>query len=114
MRSHLIAGLVGLVSSVAADGNATDLGLYRKATDPQVPPAYPFGVSKEPFAKPAGQLFDINGTVGYFAGTNAWWLGHLTKNEDVDKAMQQIADVSHRRVFQLKLRLAHFRQNTKL
>ena len=27
-------------------------------------------------------------------GTNAWWLGHLTENEDVDKAMQQIADVS--------------------
>lgn len=69
MRFHLAsAGLLRLAVSVRADGNATQLSLIRKATDPQVPPTYPIGVSKEPFAKPAGQLFDINGTVGYFAG----------------------------------------------
>ena len=69
MRFHLAsAGFLGLAMSVHVDGNATQLGFIRKAADPQVPPAYPIGVSKEPFAKPAGQLFDINGTVGYFAG----------------------------------------------
>ncbi|KAL1902448.1 hypothetical protein Sste5346_001429 [Sporothrix stenoceras] len=88
--------LFGLAVSVRADGNTTQLGLIRKASDPQVPPTYPIGVPKEPFAKTAGQLFNINGTVGYFAGTNAWWLGHLTKNEDVDKAMQQIADTKYK------------------
>lgn len=116
MRVQLtLTGLIGLAVSARADGNTNQFGLIRKATDPQVPSTYPIGVSKESFAKTAGQLFDINGTVSYFAGehrtrrvlsidtivlsyltqsgTNAWWLGHLTKNEDVDKAMQQIADV---------------------
>ncbi|CAK7211356.1 hypothetical protein SBRCBS47491_001096 [Sporothrix bragantina] len=91
-----LIGLAGLVEAVRRDGNATTPGPIRTANDPQVPPQYPIGVSKEPFAKPAGQLFDINGTVSYFAGTNAWWLGHLTKNEDVDKAMQQIADTKYK------------------
>ncbi|CAK7222547.1 hypothetical protein SCUCBS95973_004878 [Sporothrix curviconia] len=97
MRLHLsTVGFASLATAVRWDGNATALGLIRTAGDPQVPPQYPIGVSKEPFAKPAGQLFDINGTVSYFAGTNAWWLGHLTKNDDVDKAMQQIADTKYK------------------
>ncbi|CAK7237571.1 hypothetical protein SEUCBS140593_010015 [Sporothrix eucalyptigena] len=91
-----LAGLASMTFAVRVDGNGTSLGLIRTAHDPQIPPKYPIGVSKEPFAKTAGQLFDINGTVGYFAGTNAWWLGHLTKNEDVDKAMQEIVDTKYK------------------
>ncbi|KKY18530.1 putative b-mannanase [Phaeomoniella chlamydospora] len=42
-------------------------------------------------AKAVGRLFSLNGTVTYFAGTNAWWLGHLTEDADVDTAMSEIA-----------------------
>ncbi|KAI9737330.1 MAG: hypothetical protein M1834_009483 [Cirrosporium novae-zelandiae] len=38
-----------------------------------------------------GRLFDIDGKKQYFAGTNAWWLGHLYYDDDVDTAMSQIA-----------------------
>ena len=58
-----------------------------------------------------GRLFNIDGKKQYFAGkprsalssrnrlnrfigTNAWYLGHLTSNADVDQAMSQIAAVS--------------------
>jgi mannan endo-1,4-beta-mannosidase len=54
---------------------------------------YPIGAVDGPFAKPAGRLFELDGTVTYWSGANAWWIGHLSKNEDVDIVMQQIADV---------------------
>jgi hypothetical protein len=55
---------------------------------------YPIGAVKGPFSKPVGRLFEIDGEVTYWSGANAWWIGHLSKNEDVDIVMQQIADVS--------------------
>lgn len=42
---------------------------------------------------PSGRLFDIEGRVQYFAGTNAWWLGHLTSDADLNTAMSEIAKV---------------------
>lgn len=59
------------------------------------PPKYPIGAVKEPFAKVSGHLFEVNGTVGYFAGTNAWWLGHLSNNDDVDTVLKQFNDVGY-------------------
>lgn len=40
---------------------------------------------------PSGRLFDIDGKVQYFAGTNAWWLGYLTSDDDLDTATSSIA-----------------------
>ena len=83
------------------------------ATDPAPPPPnVPIGVSKAPFAKVAGRLFELDGHVGYFAGkhrgsappeqgergltekkgTNSWWLGHLSNNSDVDLVLQQLVE----------------------
>ncbi|KAL8813295.1 MAG: hypothetical protein Q9200_000365 [Gallowayella weberi] len=42
------------------------------------------------------RLFQLNGKTQYFAGTNAWWLGHLQKNEDVDTAVSQIAATGYK------------------
>jgi hypothetical protein len=39
----------------------------------------------------SGRLFDIEGKVQYFAGTNARWLDHLTGDVDLDTAMSEIA-----------------------
>ncbi|KAH8879648.1 family 5 putative glycoside hydrolase [Thozetella sp. PMI_491] len=66
------------------------------ATEPGPPPQVPIGTSKAPFAKVSGRLFELDGKVGYFAGTNAWWLGHLTENKDVDLALQEIADTQYK------------------
>lgn len=56
--------------------------------------AYPIGQSKGSNAMVAGRLFNIDGKVGYFAGSNAWWLAHLSNNADVDKTLKQVAAVS--------------------
>ena len=42
-------------------------------------------------SKAAGRLFQIDGRVQYFAGTNAWWLGHLSTDADLETAMSEIA-----------------------
>ncbi|KAL8678343.1 MAG: hypothetical protein Q9186_005300 [Xanthomendoza sp. 1 TL-2023] len=42
------------------------------------------------------RLFQLEGKTQYFAGTNAWWLGHLQKNEDVDIAVSQIAATGYK------------------
>ena len=42
----------------------------------------------------SGTKFNIDGHVGYYAGTNAYWIGFLTNNADVDKVMADVAAVS--------------------
>ncbi|KAL8644655.1 MAG: hypothetical protein Q9226_007658, partial [Calogaya cf. arnoldii] len=42
------------------------------------------------------RLFSIAGKTQYFAGTNAWWLGHLRSNLDVDTAVSQIAATGYK------------------
>lgn len=56
--------------------------------------AYPIGQTKGSNAKVAERLFNIDGKVEYFAGSNAWWLAHLSENADVDAALKQVAAVS--------------------
>ncbi|ESZ97752.1 glycoside hydrolase family 5 protein [Sclerotinia borealis F-4128] len=53
-------------------------------------PAYSF-LSSGSNSKVAGRLFNIDGKVEYFAGTNAWWLAHLSSNSDVDTPLSQMA-----------------------
>jgi mannan endo-1,4-beta-mannosidase len=38
-----------------------------------------------------GKVFDIDGKPQYFAGTNSWWLGHLTSDADVEQACSEIS-----------------------
>ncbi len=57
---------LGLLLFLGSARAASDL--IRSAKDPQVPSPYPIGTKDEPFAKPAGTLFEINGKVQYFAG----------------------------------------------
>jgi len=42
------------------------------------------------FAKAVGRVFNIDGKVGYFAGTNAYYIGFLTNNADVDLIMSHL------------------------
>lgn len=39
-----------------------------------------------------GSVFVLDGKPQYFAGTNAWWLGHLTSDDDVETAVSEIVD----------------------
>ncbi|KAE8441983.1 hypothetical protein EG329_004109 [Mollisiaceae sp. DMI_Dod_QoI] len=57
--------------------------------------AYPIGQNGSN-AKVAGRLFNIDGKVEYFAGNNAWWLGHLSNNSDVDIALQEVANTGYK------------------
>ncbi|KAG4030691.1 hypothetical protein MFRU_011g01480 [Monilinia fructicola] len=61
----------------------------------QPSPIYSFSRSGSN-AKVAGRLFNIDGKVKYFAGTNAWWLAHLSSNNDVDISLSQIADTGYK------------------
>jgi hypothetical protein len=105
MRSLLALGLLvaPCLCQWGLDSGAENQPVPAAVLDPKTvlssndtPPApmYPIGKVEGPFAKTAGRLFEIDGQVTYWAGANAWWLGHLSKNEDVDIVMQQIADVS--------------------
>lgn len=39
----------------------------------------------------SGLDFNIDGTVGYYAGTNSYWLGFLTSNADIDGVFAELA-----------------------
>jgi mannan endo-1,4-beta-mannosidase len=43
------------------------------------------------FSKTDGTSFIIDGQKGYFAGTNTYWIGFLTNNQDVDTVMDHIS-----------------------
>lgn len=44
------------------------------------------------FATTDGLLFNIDGESKYFAGTNCYWCGFLTEDEDVDSVFSHMAD----------------------
>lgn len=68
----------------------------RSVTEPQISPVVSIGQNKKPFAKPVGTRFEVDGKIQYFAGVNAWWLGHLSNDSDIETAMQQIADIGYK------------------
>lgn len=41
----------------------------------------------------SGRQFNIDGTTGYFAGTNTYWISFLTDNDDIDLVMKDVAAV---------------------
>ncbi|PYH48051.1 glycoside hydrolase 5 family protein [Aspergillus saccharolyticus JOP 1030-1] len=44
------------------------------------------------FPSTSGLQFKIDGKTGYFAGTNSYWIGFLTNNDDVDLVMSQLKE----------------------
>lgn len=50
-------------------------------------------VASGTFAKAVGREFNIDGKTGYFAGSNAYWIGFLTDNADVDTVMSHLQTV---------------------
>ncbi|KAI1298250.1 glycoside hydrolase superfamily [Xylaria venustula] len=44
------------------------------------------------FSSTSGLNFVIDGETGYFAGTNSYWIGFLTNNDDVDTTLDQLVD----------------------
>ncbi|KAK9482852.1 glycoside hydrolase superfamily, partial [Lipomyces starkeyi] len=61
-------------------------------------PTVPIGRALRPNARAVGRLFEIDGTVEHFAGTNAWWLSHLLNDSDVEFAMSEIAKSKYKTV----------------
>lgn len=47
----------------------------------------PYKRSNSTFPGTSGLQFTIDGTAGYFAGSNAYWLGFQTDNDNVDKVL---------------------------
>jgi len=66
------------------------------ATAQQPACSFPIGTSGGSNAKTAGRLFNIDGKVEYFAGSNAWWLAHLSKNSDVDLVLAEVANTQYK------------------
>jgi hypothetical protein len=49
------------------------------------------GTAAASFAKTDGLFFNIDGETKYYAGTNCYWCGFLTADEDVDKVFSDMA-----------------------
>lgn len=49
------------------------------------------GTTAATFAKTDGLFFNIDGETKYYAGTNCYWCGFLTSDEDVDKVFSDMA-----------------------
>lgn len=49
------------------------------------------GTAAATFAKTDGLFFNIDGETKYYAGTNCYWCGFLTSDEDVDKVFSDMA-----------------------
>lgn len=49
------------------------------------------GTAAASFAKTDGLFFNIDGETKYYAGTNCYWCGFLTSDEDVEKVFSDMA-----------------------
>jgi mannan endo-1,4-beta-mannosidase len=78
------------VSSVVS-AVATSSASSASATTSTAAAAAAASSSSSTFAKTDGVLFNIDGVTEYYAGTNCYWCGFLTENEDVDHVMEDIA-----------------------
>ncbi|KUI72905.1 Mannan endo-1,4-beta-mannosidase B [Cytospora mali] len=83
-------------SFLAATVTCTALSTALHIDSSQPPPAYPIGQGTSPNAKVAGRVFNIDRKVEYFAGSNAWWLAHLSKNSDIDIALSEVAKTQYK------------------
>lgn len=82
------------ILSIALAALAAAAPLEVEPRSPEQGCTYPIGQHGSDFAKVSGQLFEIDGKVEYFAGTNAWWLAHLNNNSDIDLSLSEMAQVS--------------------
>ncbi|RAL13415.1 glycoside hydrolase 5 family protein [Aspergillus homomorphus CBS 101889] len=55
-------------------------------------PAVTESAASTAFPSTSGLQFKIDGKTGYFAGTNSYWIGFLTNNDDVDLVMSQLKE----------------------
>jgi mannan endo-1,4-beta-mannosidase len=46
----------------------------------------------QPFPTKDGLLFNIDGVTSYYAGTNSYWIGFLTSNDDVDLVLDHLQE----------------------
>jgi mannan endo-1,4-beta-mannosidase len=55
--------------------------------------AAPCGGAADPSAVPSadGSRFKIDGKTGYYAGSNAYWIGFLKNNKDIDTTLDHVA-----------------------
>ncbi|PSR90352.1 glycoside hydrolase superfamily [Coniella lustricola] len=83
--------ILALAAGALPSATSSVSGLH--ISNKQPPPAYAIGQTGGSMAKVAGRLFNIDGRVEYFAGSNAWWLAHLSSNSDVNVALQEVAKV---------------------
>nr|AFJ68087.1 MAN5 [Bispora antennata] len=74
----------GTATTTAATTTATS---GSPATSTIAPPV----ASITSFAKAAGNVFNINGKSQYFMGTNSYWIGFFTSNDDVDLVFSHLA-----------------------
>lgn len=86
-----LLALAGAVTAVPAPAPAAAI-LPASAQGPAC--VYPIGQHPTAPPKAVGRVFEIDGQVEYFAGTNAWWLGHLNNNSDIDTSLAEIKAVS--------------------
>ena len=73
---------IAVASSTAATSSAVATSTKAAATSASATGSYP---------TTSGTEFVIDGEAGYFAGTNSYWIGFLTNNDDVDLVMQHLA-----------------------
>ncbi|CAJ2500251.1 Uu.00g031040.m01.CDS01 [Anthostomella pinea] len=75
-----------ITTSTASPATTTVL----TSTSTPIPTNTPGAAGDNPSA--ASSLFTIDGVTKYFAGTNAYWIGFLTNNADVDTALDDLVD----------------------
>lgn len=80
-----LAVVTALVGVAAASSQVLPAG--KTPISPKCPLG---GGNRKNFAKTSGRLFEIDGKVQYFAGTNSWWLSHLSKDSDIDAALKEM------------------------
>lgn len=82
-------GFVTLSSSTAASTTATTVASTSPSSTSSAPAST--GTSTGSFATTDGLLFNIDGVSQYYAGTNCYWCGFLTEDEDVDHVFSDMA-----------------------
>ncbi|KAH8660425.1 family 5 putative glycoside hydrolase [Xylariales sp. PMI_506] len=91
MRGYFFSSILAVLGATAGAVPAAP-----SIRDSEAGSVYPIGTGSGGNAKTAGRLFNVDGQVSYFAGSNAWWLAHLSKNSDVDIALKEVANTKYK------------------